>query len=493
MATFSIDETIDIAIKRHRAGEYDESEALFRRVLSQFGPDILRAQLYLGVLLADTGKYYEALYRFDRVLKLDRKNPTAHSNRGTILGQLGHHDEALVELNNAAHLMPDNPAIWNNIGNTLIFLDRHKESIEPLMKCLDLDPYHQVSHYNIGIAFLRIGETVRGMKHLEYALKLDPGHHEARFNLGLGQLFLGDFENGLKNYESRWATASYAEYKTKFPQQKWIGDPADLTGKNVMVYGDQGIGDFLMFSRYMPHVMRTGANVYIAPHTELHDIVQATFPGAKMLRHGDPMPEVDCRIPLPSCPLAFGTTAQTIPPPIPFVVPPDVSMKWSVVMGGHVPQLKVGVCWSGNFRHINDKQRSIPLKTFKTLLNPIDASVAFYSLQYDIRPEDQDEVGNANELRHLGIKDYVDTFGIIANLDLVITVDTSVAHAAALMGVPTWIMLPTPRIDWRWGQSGTTTYWYPSATLYRQPREGAWDSVIQTMRRDLRVMAKQAA
>lgn len=487
----TVEEVLHQAIKFHRVGDLANAELGFRTIL-EVVPKHVEAMIGLGIVLCGQLKFHEALHWTDWALHLDRKNPLARSNRGMCLGQLKRFDEGLADLTLAAHQVPKNPAVWTNIGNMLIFMNRHKEAIEPLLKAIQLDPNHELAFYNIGIAYHRLGELAKAQAAHARAMVLSPNHHEARFNLGLCQLQAGNFKEGFRNYESRWDTADYAAYRKKFPQPKWLGDPADLTGKKVVVYGDQGLGDFLMFARYIPMIEERGADVHFAVHEPLRALIEENFPGRRTLLTMEEWPEIDYRIALPSCPLIFGTELNTIPKPFHFMTSSAKLAEWhDRMVDKHA--LKIGVCWSGNFKHINDEQRSIEFGVFRHLLDrapPAD----WFSLVVDIRPVDQEAFDeHGKDVHQLPIRDYVDTIAVLRNLDLVITVDTSVAHAAATIGIPTWVLIPTPRIDWRWGPPGDRSPWYPSMHLFRQKTPGDWKSVLDEVRNALRSASQEAA
>lgn len=478
-------DAIGMAMKQFVHGRSEDAEQILRAVL-KVDPGNADAMHRLGFVLADRGQFFEALYRIERSLKINRRNPTARSNRGMVLAELGHHDEALVDIEISLAQAPENPVTWNNKGNTLIFLDRCEEAVRALRRALELDPKHVLSWYNLGIALLRMGKIEDACFALKEALKLQPDYPDAKFNLSMGQLVLGDFESGLPNYEARWETGGYEEYRRRFPQQKWLGEPADLTGKSIVVYGDQGLGDSIMFSRYLPMFVATGAKVYCNPHKPLRELFAATFPGVEWLTPGEPMPEIDYRCAFPSAPLAFGTTLDKIPAPVP-LRPIPANLLDHFCAG----RLDIGICWSGNFLHVNDKNRSIPLKTFARLFDLGASGVVFHSLQHPVRDEDAEAFAGYPAIGRPALKSWSDTCRVIRALDLVITCDTAVAHAAATMGVPTWILLPTPRVDWRWMRDIDYSPWYPSVTLFRQVKPGDWAEVIARVKRGVMGMVER--
>ena len=490
-ADLTVEQAVNMAVGMHKSGQIDQAEAVLRQVIDNFGDDNFDCQVHLGNVLADKNQYYEALYRYDRALKLDRRNPLALSNRGMVMGELKHYEESLVDLRLAAHHSPDNHVIWNNIGNTLIFMRRYPEAITALRKALSIEPMHLMSHYNLGVAYLRSGNHEHGIIELERALAISPDYHEARFNLGLAQLCLGDFENGFRNYESRWLTVEYAGYHKQFPQPKWVGDPPDLTGKSLILYGDQGLGDSIHFCRYLPMFVATGAKVYGVAHGPLHSLFSDTFPDVEWLPKGAALPSIDYRCSYPSAPFTFKTKPETVPQPIPFALSAEILRKWWSFFDFD-QKLKVGVVWSGNWKHDNDASRSIAFKRFRHLFDRIEGA-SFYSLQYEVRPVDQDEVDRCKDLIPVPLKSFADTCAAVKCLDLVITVDTSVAHVAGTMGTPTWMLIPTPRVDWRWLLKGSESAWYPSMRIYRQEREGDWEGVFKRVRADLRSLIPTSA
>jgi Tfp pilus assembly protein PilF len=466
------DQAVAVAMQNFANGKTDIAEQILRNVL-EVDPENAVAMHRLGTVLASRREFYEALYRLDESIRRFKKNPLAHSNRGMVLAELGHHDRAMIDFELALKWAPNDAVIWNNKGNVLVKMNRCEEAVSALRRCLSIDSEHQLSWYNLGVALHRAGRHDEAIKCLQKALELKSDDHEARFNLSIAELTVGDYTSGWKNYEARWLTNDYAGYHAAFPEPTWHGE--DLTGKSILVFGDQGFGDSIMFSRYLPMIVATGAKVYCNPHTKIHDLFAKTFPDITWLVPGGEQPKTfDYKMALPSAPLAFGTTLETIPAPVPFAVSP-----LRIDGDGF---LNVGVCWSGNWKHVNDSFRSIPLRIFQRIFGCV--GVYFFNLQYEVRHEDRKEFEDTN-LQDLGLKSWSDTAAAVAGLDLVVTVDTSVAHMAATMGIPTWILLPEPRTDWRWLKERTDCLWYPSVTLYRQSTLGDWNAVINRVRRDI--------
>jgi Tfp pilus assembly protein PilF len=472
----SIDQALAAAVKLEKEGDSVTAERIYRTII-ELQPSA-EAQCRLGVLLAARGDYYESLYRFDRALKIKRKYPWAMSNRGMLLGQLGHHDEALCEFEKAIAAMPQNAVVWNNYTNVLERVGRFGDALKAIERCLELDPNHEMGYYNKSIVLYRLKRTKEAIDLMSKSIEIDPNNWEAYYNRGVGRLSIGDF-GGFEDYEYRLKTEC-PPLVGPFTQPKWHGE--SLKDKTILVHAEQGIGDSIQFVRYIPWLTILGAKVYLILHTAM--VPAFDCPGVTVLRPKEPMPtDFDYHSELLSLPLAFKTMLETVPDPWPFNQHDALEGQWRERLRGE--KVKVGVCWSGNFRHKNDEHRSIDLSLFSQIFDV--TGVNFYSLQKEIRPVDAKAYSTlsiadlADELRS-----FADTACAVRNLDLVISVDTSVAHMAASVGTPTWILIPWLNTDWRWMQDGENTPWYPSAHLFRQPKMGDWRSVLSRVQRELR-------
>jgi hypothetical protein len=250
-----------------------------------------------------------------------------------------------------------------------------------------------------------------------------------------------------------------------------------VTGKTILLHAEQGIGDTLQFVRYVPLVVQLGARVVLVVQRPLVYLLAGLEGVATLCGQGDPLPEFDCHCPLVSLPLAFGTTVDTIPAPVPYLAPaPGKVLQWRSLIDRHQSPL-IGLAWSGSREHKNDRNRSIPLQYLLPLLKIPDFT--FFALQKELRDGDAMLIEHAPRIMTLGEKlnDFTDTAAIISLLDLVITVDTAVAHLAGAMGKPVWILLPFSA-DWRWMRERHDSPWYPTARLFRQPAIGDWASVV---------------
>jgi hypothetical protein len=315
----------------------------------------------------------------------------------------------------------------------------------------------------------------------ERAIALDPGHAKARNHRALGLLAQGAFAAGWAAHESRWGRpGSQAPRATSRPG--WRGAGA-LEGRRLLLTGEQGMGDQIQFLRYAPLAAARGATVLLevsrpllALCADLAGVSRATGDDAPL---GDG--EFDLHCPLMSLPLAFGTTLETIPAAIPYLAAPaDALARWSARLGS-ASRPRIGVAWSGNPAHGNDRNRSLALARLAALF---DARAEWISLQREVRAADRDALAG---LRHFGaeIGDFGDAAALCAGCDLVIAADTAMAHLAGALGRPVWILLPFAA-DWRWLTDRADSPWYPTARLYRQERPGDWDAVLARVGDDLR-------
>jgi hypothetical protein len=297
---------------------------------------------------------------------------------------------------------------------------------------------------------------------------------DAQLGEGLVRLALGDYAAGWKKYAWRHLSANFSGGKKRPEQPLWLGN-WDIAGKTLLLHGEQGLGDTIMFARYVPLVAERGAKVVLAVQRPL-TAVMATLKGASVVRgRGEPVPPFDGFCPLPTLPLAFRTSIETIPAEVPYLsAPADRLAKWQPVLQA-LSRPRIGLMWAGAMSPIY--RRSIPLRLLMPLFEL--RQFHFVALQKEVPDEDTPLLESTGMAAFLGDRqaDLADTAAMIALLDLVITIDTSIAHLAAAMGKPTWVLLPFST-DWRWMLDREDSPWYPSLRLYRQPAPGDWNSVI---------------
>ncbi len=356
---------------------------------------------------------------------------------------------------------------------------------------------HKTAASNRGNALLRLGCCLEALAAHQSALQRDPHHPGVRYNLALTQLRLGDFANGWPHYEIRWQFREVHPRPRIFPQPRWQGEPLTAPAC-LLIYCEQGLGDTVQFLRYLPLVAERSPDIHIVFEVQPPLVrllaayltsLQSTFPGitAEILPHGQPLPPFSHHVPLLSFPAIFQTTLETIPDQIPYLqADPQLTQQRAVqlVTLNHLKQPKIGLNWAGNPNYRADRERSTPLQTFLPLLEI--PGIHWVSLQKGSAAQQISQIPSriSNASEH--DRDLADTAALIANLDLVITTDTAIAHLAGALGKPLWILLPW-QSDWRWMQDRLTTPWYPQARLFRQSSPHNWPELVKHLSNELRL------
>lgn len=534
-------EAFTYGVERFNMGDLKGAENMFRAVLEHI-PDCWEAMNMLAVVLADNRDYYQALYYYDMALRHRKRDPMIIQNRAMVLFQIDpkrHARDVETEFRKALHIEPQNPAILANFCVILEAVGRYEEAIEVADKALVLEPNVHETWGNKGISLIRLGRHQEAIRCYERAIELNPNFAEAHYNLGIANLMLGNLERGFAEWE--WRLHSDSDVRPFYinsPSPLWRGE--DLTGKTILVHAEMGIGDNIQFLRYVPMVAARAARVLLVLHTPLWELVEKTYEHddrIQVVRAGADLPPHDFYIPIMSLPNRFGTTLKTIPAPW---SPSETLIScrkcehWRNIMTGariesrRAPKgndalrlraiesvvgeevgFRVGLCWSGNWKHKNDAHRSIPLKQFARVTSGVP-DAKFYGLQQEIRQVDAAAFSAlTGQPLPLGenmqaampkmpmltgpmvdlsphLKSMDDTAHAMGWLDLVITCDTSVAHIAATMDVETWVLLPARNTDWRWLMDRKDSPWYPSIRLFRQEKAGDWDTTLNQVRDALR-------
>jgi hypothetical protein len=328
------------------------------------------------------------------------------------------------------------------------------------------------------MALVALNRHAEALPFLLRAQEADCEALEPRLNEGLLRLALGDFERGWAGYENRLRIPGL-RVSREFAQPVWDGH-ADLAGKTILLHAEQGMGDTILFARYVEAVVKTGARVLLEVHKPLTALM-ALIPGVAQVLPPGHTADFDLHAPFGSLPLLFGTTPQTIPLAGGYLQPPPESPTVTGLRSGPL----VGVCWAGNANYSADYRRSVPLAIFKRLFS-LDG-LCFVSLQKDLRPGDEEilrEFANLDLASDTRGHTLADTAALISKLDLVVTVDTAIAHLAGALGKPVWILLAHSAY-WVWGTGSDDSQWYASARLFRQEKAGDWAPVLERITREL--------
>jgi tetratricopeptide (TPR) repeat protein len=423
----------------------------------------------------------EALACFDKILSVAPGHAEARANRGAALAALARHAEALADFEAALAAGP-NPIVFYNRGLALASLGRPAEAVAAYDRTLALVANHAAAWSSRGVALQALNRHADAIASFERAIAIEPDFADAHFNKSLALLAIGDYPRGQAEYEWRWKRSGTEPLRHKFGRPLWRGDDAPQ-GKTILLHAEQGLGDTIQFARYVRLLGRAGANAILETHPELKPLLARLEGCRSVIARGETRPAYDFHCPLGSLPLAFKTELSSVPTEIPYVSADAERVNhWRPrleALGGP----RVALVWAGNAAHANDLHRSLPL----ALLRPLWAGdvARFVSLQRDLRAGDGEILAEAPVLA-LGseLADFDDTAAVLAGCDLLITVDTSVAHLAGAMGRPVWLLLPFSS-DWRWTAQSDRSPWYPSVRLYRQPQPGDWESVVARVAGDL--------
>jgi tetratricopeptide (TPR) repeat protein len=463
----------------HELKRFEEALASYDRAI-ELRPDYAEAFLNRGNTLHELKRFEEALTNYDRLLKLRPHYAEPLLNRGNTLYELKRFEEALASYDRLLKLRPDYAEALSNRGSTLHELKRFEEALASYDRLLKLRPDHAEALSNRGNTLQAMKQFEQALASYDRALKLRPDYAEALANEGVCRLLIGDFDRGWEKYESRWETKQLRTVKRSFVQPLWTGRD-DVRGKTILLYADQGLGDTIQFCRYVPLVAERGARVILEVQRPLQELMTTLISGAQIVSRGDPLPDFDMHCPLLSLPLAFGTRLETIPSTALYQrVSPQALAHWDARLASRKHRARIGLAWSGNRANTNDHNRSIGLSS---LLSFLDTNATFLSLQKDVRPDDATVLRNQSDLLHYGdeLETFADTAALISTLDLVISVDTSVAHLAGALAKPVWVMLSFIP-NWCWLLDREDSPWYPTVRLFRQDETRAWDSVIARVR-----------
>jgi Flp pilus assembly protein TadD len=440
--------------------------------------------LSLGTALEQQGLRQEALKAFDRAVELKVDDAELWASRGTILHRMRRFDEAIAD-HRCAHLLnPASPEICNNIGASLQLLRRDEEALSWFDNALARRPDFIMALINKACSLAQMRRIDEAIAAYSQVKAIDPTNTEADSYLSLIHLLLGDFETASAGHRVRWTAHMRPESYPDFHQHLWLGQE-EVQGKTILVFTDEGMGDTIQLVRYLPMLAARGAKVILLVEPALRSLLSDLSGVTQCLPKPAPsLPPFDLHCPIGALPFAFGTRLDTIPSALSYLPRPSEARveAWEARLSRHEASGKkrrVGLVWSGNPRHTNDHNRSIPLRALSLLF---DADVTFVSLQKEVRPEDE------APLRESGIidlssdlTDFAETAALVSCLDLVISVDTSVAHLAAALGRPTWILLPYLP-DYRWLLDRDDSPWYPTARLFRQSERRDWAEVIDRVR-----------
>jgi Flp pilus assembly protein TadD len=448
-------------------------------------PTFFEAAFNLGVLFQQMGQNSDAIGCYRHALQCRPDLATAWGNLGVALRDTGHEEDALESFRRSLTLCPNEPQVLNNLGNTLLARNRYEEAIERFSAAARLAPSDAGIRLNLGNALRAAGRLPEAIATLRAGVELSPGSAEAHWDLAFALLLRGDLAEGLREYDWRIQRKDYPQ--RQFPSPLWQGE--ELSGRTLLVHSEQGAGDAIQFVRFVTPLWERGARVMLECPASLARLFRSVAGVRQVIPRGEALPRHDWHVPMLSLPRQLGIDERSLPSAAPYLEP---AWRGARTGAAGAKPLRVGLAWRGNPKHPNDRHRSISLPTLSPIFHV--RGVSFHNLQAPPAPEFADEAAGVGAFQSVAdlSSDFHGTAELISSLDLVISVDTSVAHLGGALGCPVWLLLPFAP-DWRWLLRREDTPWYPSVRLFRQASAGDWDPVVRAVCEALRARAVAAA
>ena len=445
-------------------------------------PQFAEAACDKGSALIELNRCAEAVETFDLAIAWRADYADAYVYRGNALMGLQDTEAAIRSYEAGLALNPRFASGHLNLGNALQAQGDYAGALACYDQAISLRPHDAMAYSNRSAALKHLHRFDEALHSCEQAVALAPGFAFGQWNRSLVRLLLGDLKAGFADYHSRWKTDRFQPIRRQFAQPLWLGE-SEVRGTTVLLHTEQGLGDTIQFARYAQVLTERGARVVLEVEPALYDLMR-TLPGVDTLvRQRDPLPAFDLYCPLMSLPVGCGTTLDTVPSGVPYLRASAAKVAYWQARLGSKRRPRVGLVWSGSSTHQADHLRSVELAR---LLAALPAAYDYVSLQKEVRPGDA-AVLQTSAVAHFGeeLLSMDDTAALCACMDLVIAVDTSVAHLAGALGLPVWVLLPHMP-DWRWLLARSDSPWYPSARLYRQQRAGDWSAPLAQVSVDLR-------
>lgn len=477
--------TIKAAFGHHQAGRLDEAEAIYRQILKA-SPRHPVAIHYLGVVALQRGQCDQAIELIQQSIALDPRNADFYNNLGNVLDRQKRWEAAADAFGKALALRPGFADAMNNLGGVLVDLERYAEGIEWCQRALAIHRDYSSPCHNIGQAMFAQNRPAEALPWLDRALQLRPDDAQAHFTRALVLLTLGRLREGFGEYEWRWKWDGFTAPRRDFAQPVWDG--RDLAGKTILLYTEQGYGDAIQFVRFATMAAQRGGEVVTLCPPGLKSLLESVGGISRVVGEDETLPQFDVQLPMLSLPYVLSIELGTIPAQVPYLsAPADQRALWQGKLDGK-SVLKVGLVWAGSSQHANDRNRSIRLSRLTPLASI--PGVKLFSLQKGEQAAELASLPSDVRIVDLGsqVHDFGQTAAIVEQLDLVISVDTAMAHLAGALGKRCWTLI-THRPEWRWLWGRTDSPWYPTMRLFRQPTAGDWQSAIEQVAVELRQLA----
>jgi FkbM family methyltransferase len=459
------------------AGNLDEAEAAMRKAAAT-DPGSWQTHFNLAVVLQAQKRFDEAAASYERALEDDTDDFDCHIGLGNCLLRQGDAVAAEIQFHNAIAVDEQRATAWTHLGMAIVRHHLYAKALEAFAHADMLDERNGEdadSFVGLAIALAEDGRSQEALALHQMRLPRRPAV-EGHYAYALALLKAGRFAEGWHHYEFRWLRESLPWFRPDFQRPAWAGQ--DLRGKTILLHVEQGFGDLIQFVRYVPHVKALGATVILRVPRAMKNLARKVPATDWIVDRDEPIPEFDFYIYLLSLPRVFGTDLASIPADIPYLqAEPERVERWAKRLGPR-DALRVGLTWAGSPTHSRDRYRSVPLRMLAPLWGV--AGVRFISLQKGPAVAEVATLAADVGFVNLGpeLEDFCDTAAVISELDLVLCVDTAVAHLAGALGKPVWLMLPQPA-DFRWMEGREDSPWYPTMRLFRQSRRDHWEDVVE--------------
>jgi len=465
-------------IQSAEQGRALEAGRLFVEALRR-QPDCFEAHCRLGMALRDLNQLDNATACLETALRLRPKHPGLNLLLGSVHKQAGRLEAAAECCRREIGLDPANPSAHYNLGLTLHALERGAEAMAAYQQALALRPNYVEALVNQASLFQDQKEFKAAAMACERALRFQPDHAEAHWQLANALLARGEWERGWQEYEWRWKLKDFTTPGGAYPQPRWDG--SELAGRRILLHAEQGFGDILQFIRYAPLVAGRGGQVIVGCPRAIASLIARVAGVSQVATSRTSLPPFDVHAPILSLPALFRSTLTTVPAEVPYVSPPPLALPPGLAAEG---SLRAGLVWAGDPKHKNNHNRSMPLEAAQPLLAL--PGVKWFSLQGPPGSSDLAHAPWASAMADLGSRftDFDATAAAIAQLDVVVSVDTAVGHLAGAQAKPVLLLLPFAA-EWRWMADRVDTPWYPTMRLVRQTRPGDWAGVIERVRERL--------
>jgi Flp pilus assembly protein TadD len=474
----------NLALALERDGKITEALSACDRAV-ELQSDDLEAYVVMAGLLLKLARIDQAISMYQLATLAAPGRSDVHASLAAALARQGHLDEASAACAKAIELSPQNAGAYLNLGIILGKRGDPEGAVEAYRKAIGIDPNSPAGHTNLGIALSHLGMSGPAIAASSRAIDLAPADPELHYNHAMLLLLAGDLEAGFREFEWRLSHPAPRFRPRPFDVPRWRGDPRD--GRTLLIHAEQGLGDTLQFVRFVPAAAATGGPVVVLVQPPLTELLRDSL-DVTVISRDDPAPPFDLHVPLMSLAHQLGTSIETIPQVPYLTATPARIAEWRQRLANYAG-IKVGLVWAGSAGHLRDQERSLPAEAVLPRL--VIPGVQLFSLQKDLRAGDRAVLERLKDTvvdlaPHLA--NFADTAAAASAMDLVITVDTAVAHLAGALGKPTWILLPHV-LDWRWLYQRVDTPWYPTVRLFRQARSRDWASVLDRLPGELQRLA----